>query len=50
MRARAERQRPVTLQPRPAAREDELVGGAAAGDAAIEAHVRRLLERRASGQ
>ncbi|MDC7805091.1 hypothetical protein PP359_14290 [Sphingomonas sp. BLCC-B65] len=50
MRARAERQRPVTLQPRPAAHDDELVGGAAAGDAAIEAHVRRLLERRASGQ
>lgn len=50
MRVRAERQRPVTLQPRPAAREDELVGGAAAGDAAIEAHVRRLLERRAAGQ
>ncbi|MBM7753063.1 hypothetical protein JOE53_001783 [Microbacterium laevaniformans] len=50
MRARAERRRPVTLQPRPAARDDELAGGAAAGDAAIEAHVRRLLERRASGQ
>ncbi|WP_295775866.1 large exoprotein [uncultured Microbacterium sp.] len=50
MRARAERQRPVTLQPRPAAHDDEFVGGAAAGDAAIEAHVRRLLERRASGQ
>lgn len=50
MRARAERQRPVALQPRPAVREEELVGGAAAGDEAIEAHVRRLLERRASGQ
>lgn len=50
MRQRAESRRPVALPQRQAAREEELVGGAAAGDAAIEAHVRRLLERRASGQ
>lgn len=50
MRVRAERQRPVALQPRPRVREDEFAGGVAAGDAAIEEHVRRLLERRASGQ
>ena len=55
MRARAERLRPVSLdQARAAsvsqARGDEFAGGPAAGDEAIEAHVRRLLERRASGQ
>ncbi|MFT3796946.1 large exoprotein [Microbacterium sp.] len=47
MRVRAERSQPVALRPR---REPEFAGGAAAGDAAIEAHVRQLLERRASGQ
>jgi len=50
MRVRAEQLRPVALAPRSRVAEEELVGGAAAGDAAIEAHVRRLLERRASGQ
>ena len=33
-----------------AARDEEFAGGPAAGDEAIEAHVRWLLERRASGQ
>lgn len=51
MRARAESQRPASLDRARAARTDvEFAGGPAAGDAAIEAHVRRLLERRASGQ
>ncbi len=50
MRARAEERRPPSLAAARAAREEEFVGGAAAGDEAIEAHVRRLLERRASGQ
>lgn len=51
MRARAERLRPPTITAaRAARREAEFAGGAAAGDDAIEAHVRALLERRASGQ
>lgn len=50
MRARAERARPTSLDAARAARVDEFAGGAAAGDDAIEAHVRQLLERRASGQ
>lgn len=50
MRARAERARPTSLEAARAARIDEFAGGAAAGDDAIEAHVRQLLERRASGQ
>ena len=54
MRARAERQRPPALaeaRAARAARDDEaFAGGPGAGDDAIEAHVRRLLERRASGQ
>lgn len=50
MRARAEQRRPPSLAAARAAREEEFAGGAAAGDEAIEAHVRRLLERRASGQ
>lgn len=50
MRTRAEQLRPQPLRPvRPAA-EEQFAGGAAAGDDAIEAHVRQLLERRASGQ
>ncbi|WP_431801643.1 large exoprotein [Microbacterium sp. bgisy203] len=54
MRARAERQRPPSIQAARATRrthpDEEFAGGPAAGDEAIEAHVRRLLERRASGQ
>lgn len=51
MRARAEQQRPPSLAAARAARRDEeFAGGAAAGDDAIEAHVRALLARRASGQ
>lgn len=50
MRARAERARPTSLDAARAARVDEFAGGAAAGDDAIEVHVRQLLERRASGQ
>lgn len=51
MRARAERLRPPTLAAaRATRREAEFAGGPAAGDDAIEAHVRQLLERRASGQ
>lgn len=51
MRARAEAQRPTSIATaRAARRDDEFAGGPAAGDDAIEAHVRRLLERRASGQ
>lgn len=51
MRERAEQRRPPTLAAARAARRDEeFAGGAAAGDDAIEAHVRQLLERRASGQ
>lgn len=51
MRERAEQLRPPTIAAARAARRDEeFAGGAAAGDDAIEAHVRRLLERRASGQ
>ncbi|WP_299091287.1 large exoprotein [uncultured Microbacterium sp.] len=50
MRARAERALPTSLDAARAARVDEFAGGAAAGDDAIEAHVRQLLERRASGQ
>ncbi|WP_298743882.1 large exoprotein [uncultured Microbacterium sp.] len=50
MRARAGRARPTSLDAARAARVDEFAGGAAAGDDAIEAHVRQLLERRASGQ
>lgn len=49
MRVRAEQLRPQPLRTRPAAQE-QFTGGAAAGDDAIEAHVRQLLERRASGQ
>lgn len=48
MRARAERMRPPTLAAARAAQE--FAGGPGAGDEAIEEHVRRLLERRASGQ
>lgn len=50
MRARAERARPTSLDAARAARAEEFTGGAAAGDDAIEAHVRQLLQRRASGQ
>lgn len=50
MRVRAERARPTSLDAARAARAEEFAGGAAAGDDAIEAHVRQLLERRASGQ
>lgn len=53
LRARAEAQRPPSLAAARAARPaaaDELVGGPALGDEVIEAHVRRLLERRAVGQ
>ena len=54
MRARAEAQRPTSIAvartARTTQREAEFAGGPAAGDEAIEAHVRRLLERRASGQ
>lgn len=50
MRARAERARPASLEAARAARAEEFAGGAAAGDDAIEAHVRQLLARRASGQ
>lgn len=50
MRARAERLRPPTITARAVQRDAEFAGGPAAGDEAIEAHVRRLLERRASGQ
>lgn len=50
MRARAEAQRPPSIAARAARRDDEFAGGPGAGDDAIEAHVRRLLERRASGQ
>ncbi|WP_448390395.1 large exoprotein [Microbacterium aurum] len=51
MRARAEAQRPPSIVAARAARRDvEFAGGPGAGDEAIEEHVRRLLERRASGQ
>ena len=50
MRARAEQLRPPTIAARTARAEPEFTGGVAAGDDAIEAHVRALLERRASGQ
>ena len=50
MRARAEQLRPASLDRARAARDEEFAGGPAAGDEAIEAHVRWLLERRASGQ
>lgn len=54
MRARADRQRPPAIAAARAARaardEEPFAGGPGAGDDAIEAHVRRLLERRASGQ
>jgi len=51
MRERAERQRPPSIRTARTARvEEEFAGGSGAGDDAIEAHVRRLLERRASGQ
>ncbi|MBN9213481.1 MAG: large exoprotein [Microbacterium sp. SCN 70-200] len=50
MRTRAEQLRPPTIAARAARREAEFAGGPAAGDEAIEAHVRQLLERRASGQ
>lgn len=50
MRARAEQARPTSIRTARTARADEFAGGAAAGDDAIEAHVRQLLERRASGQ
>lgn len=50
MRARAEAQRPPSIAARAARRDEEFAGGPGAGDDAIEAHVRRLLERRASGQ
>ena len=49
MRARAERLRPPTIAARAARRDEAFAGGPAAGDDAIEAHVRALLERRASG-
>lgn len=51
MRARAEQLAPTSIQTaRAARREEEFAGGPGAGDEAIEAHVRQLLERRASGQ
>ncbi|WP_336633290.1 MULTISPECIES: large exoprotein [unclassified Microbacterium] len=50
MRARAEAQRPPSIAARAARRDEEFAGGPGASDDAIEAHVRRLLERRASGQ
>lgn len=50
MRARAERARPTSLDAARAAHAEEFAGGATAGDEAIEAHVRQLLARRASGQ
>lgn len=50
MRARAERQRPPSIAAARARRADEFAGGPGAGDEAIEAHVRQLLARRASGQ
>ncbi|WP_292833031.1 large exoprotein [Microbacterium sp.] len=50
MRARAERARPPSIQAARAARGEEFTGSATTGDDAIEAHVRQLLERRASGQ
>lgn len=54
MRARAEQLLPPTIAAhatrRDEARDVEFAGGPTAGDDAIEAHVRALLERRASGQ
>ncbi|WP_442576455.1 large exoprotein [Microbacterium sp. F51-2R] len=54
MRARAEAQRPPSIETarraREAAASTEFAGMGYVDDAEIEAHVRRLLERRASGQ
>ncbi len=50
MRERAEQARPASIAAARAVRAEEFAGGAAAGDDVIEAHVRQLLERRASGQ
>lgn len=51
LRLRAEAQRPPSIDTARRARETAaLAGGATASDAAIEAHVRELLARRASGQ
>ena len=52
MRARAEAQRPPSIETARRAREAsaQLAGTGYVDDAEIEAHVRRLLERRASGQ
>mgnify|MGYP002652317493 CR=1 FL=1 len=50
VRARAEAQRPPSIAAARTRRDDEFPGGPGAGDDAIEAHVRQLLARRASGQ
>lgn len=50
VRARAEAQRPPSIAVARTRRDDEFAGGPGAGDDAIEAHVRQLLARRASGQ
>ncbi|MBN9175781.1 MAG: large exoprotein [Microbacterium sp.] len=50
MRARAEAQRPPSIVAARTRRDEEFTGGPGAGDDAIEAHVRQLLARRASGQ